>query len=144
MPPAQRAEPCVRSGDIRMFPYVVQGFRYTNINHPTSVAPEAIQKSNQSCTPGMWAALLNQGCELRPAFATISYPLCTRNTQEYFHKASWGTWKQGLHRGKRCPPTCCPGDSKCQSPRMVTGPREMLGRSLPSLPLLLGVGLGPR
>lgn len=45
---------------------------YTN-NHPTSAALEAIQKYVQSLAKvGIWAALLNGGCELRSAFATVA------------------------------------------------------------------------
>lgn len=36
----------------------------------------------------MWMALLNRGCELKPAFATTAYPLCTQHNQEYSHRAS--------------------------------------------------------
>lgn len=111
---------------------------YTHICHPTSAAPEAIQKSNQSPAKlGMWAALLSQGGELRPAFATVAYPLCTQCAERYAHKASRGTWKQELPGEKRCPPVCCRGESRCLSP-------SMLGSPLSSLPLLLGTGLGPR
>lgn len=73
---------------------------------PTSVAPEAIQKSNQSPAKlGMWAALSSQGSELRPAFATVAYPLCTQRAQWYVHKASRGTLEAGSPRREEMP-TC--------------------------------------